>query len=128
MESQTINFTLERETKNTAPVKQRARDLAATDDLERRAATQYLETGDVQWWDRVMKALERRAKMLGLDHKEPPPGSTPDKPLHVSAAPGQIDWDNLPDDLAEEFLAVHAKIVALQPSSGGFIIEGEVAN
>ena len=40
----------------------------------------------------------------------------------VSAVPGQIDWDAIPDDLAEELLALNGKIIALQPGSGGFVI------
>ncbi len=38
-------------------------------------------------------------------------------------APSQIDWDALPEDLAEEFLALNARIVALQPGSGGLVID-----
>jgi len=57
-------------------------------------------------------------------HKaDPLPGSSPATPLYI--APGQIDWDNLPDDLADELLAVHAKIVALQPASGGFVVDAD---
>ena len=53
--------------------------------------------------------------------KEIVPGSSPKAPLYV--APGHIDWDAIPEDLAERFLAVHAEIVALQPASGG-LVEG----
>ena len=106
------------------PVAQRARDLAATDNLERDAATKYLDTGSPVWWDRVMKALERRAKLLGLDKApEGTPGSSPDNPLYV--VPGEIDWSAIPDELADELLALNAKILALQPGSGGLIVEGE---
>ena len=105
------------------PTEQRAKDLAAVDDLQRSAATRLLAKPEDQgWWDRVMRAMERRAKLLGLD--VPPlglPGSAPATPLHI--APGQIDWDAIPEELAEKFLAVHAEIVALQPASGGFVIE-----
>ena len=107
------------------PVQQRAMDLAAVDDLQKAAATRLLAKPDDQgWWDRVMRAMERRAKLLGLD--VPPlglPGSTPATPLYI--APGQIDWDNLPEDLADKLLAVHAEIVALQPAPGGFVVEAD---
>ena len=55
--------------------------------------------------------------------KEPPPGSTPDKPLYVSAVPGEINWDAIPDDIVEEIVALNAKILALQPASGGLVID-----
>ena len=79
--------------------------------------------GDVAVADRVVATDKVRAaihdirRQYGLDvptPKEPPLGSTPDKPLHVTAVPGTIDWDAIPDDLAEEFLALNARIVALQ--------------
>jgi hypothetical protein len=106
------------------PVQQRSRDLAATDELERSAATRYLETGDPIWWDRIMRALERRAKLLGLD-KLPTgfPGSSPATPLYV--APGDIDWDKLPDHIMDKIADIHQEILELQPSSGGLIIEAE---
>ena len=107
----------------TDPVKQRARDLAATNNLERSAAKRYLETGSEVWWDRIMKSLERRAKLLGLDHKDTMPGSSPATPLYD--APGHIDWDNLPEDLAEEFISINERILAAQPESGGLIVNGE---
>ncbi len=47
----------------------------------------------------------------------------PDKPLHVSAVPEEIDWDNLPDDIIDEMLALMRRIMALQPSSGGLVID-----
>ena len=73
-----------------------------------------------------LKVLEVRRPEVWAPKKEPLPGSSPATPLHV--APGQIDWDTIPLDLAEEFLAVHAKIVALQPNSGGLVVDqdGEV--
>jgi len=76
--------------------------------------------------DKVRAAIHDIRQLYGLDlpaPKEPPPGSTSDKPLHVTAVPGQIDWDAIPDDLAEELLALNAKLVALQPGSGGFVID-----
>lgn len=42
----------------------------------------------------------------------------------VSAVPGEIDWDAIPLDLADRFLALNAEIVALQPGSGGLVVEG----
>ena len=70
--------------------------------------------------DKVRAAIHDIRQLNGLDvPKEPLPGSTPDKPLHVSAVHGEIDWDNLPEDIAEEFLALNARIVALQSGSGG---------
>jgi len=108
----------------TDPLHHRARDLAATDELERSAATRYLETGDPVWWDRIMRALERRAKLLGLD-KLPAgfPGSSPTTPLYV--APGDIDWDKIPDHIMDKIADIHQEILELQPSSGGLIIEAE---
>jgi hypothetical protein len=50
-----------------------------------------------------------------------PPGSSRDKP--VSVAPGQIDWDNVPLDLAERFLALNDELVAVQPGCGGPLID-----
>ena len=46
----------------------------------------------------------------------------------VSTVAGEIDWDAIPLDLAERFLALNAEIVALQPSSGGLVVDqdGEV--
>ena len=69
-------------------------------------------------------AIHDIRQLYGLDLPtpiEPPPGSTPDKPLHVSAVPGTIDWDAIPEDLADRFLAIHDEIVALQPGSGGLV-------
>ena len=43
---------------------------------------------------------------------------------HGSAAPGEIDWDAVPWDLAERFLAIHDELVALQPGSGGLLLDG----
>ncbi len=108
----------------TDPVAQRARDLAATNNLERSAARRFMESGDPVWWDKVMKALERRAKLLGLDKPQVGlPGSSPDHPLYV--AQGEIDWDSLPDAVMDKMVALNAEILALQPASGGLIVEGE---
>ncbi len=52
-----------------------------------------------------------------------PPGSSPENPVYI--APGQIDWDNVPDHLAERFLALNAELKALQPASGGLVVEAE---
>ena len=109
----------------TDPVAQRARALASTDSLERSAARKFLETGDPSWWDRMMKALERRAKLLGLDKPQAGlPGSSPETPLYI-APQGEIDWDALPSDLADEMLDLHHRILALQPASGGLVINQE---
>ena len=81
--------------------------------------------------DKVRAVIHDIRQLCGLDvpiPKEPPLSSTPDKPLHVSAVPGRIDWDAIPEDLAEEFLAVNAKILALQPASDGLIIDGNGAS
>ena len=44
-------------------------------------------------------------------------------PLQVPATPGEIDWDAISEDLAEEFLALNARLVALQPSTGGLVVD-----
>jgi len=49
------------------PVKERLRELAEIDDMERYAALQLVQTRDGIWWDRRLRAKERRARMLGLD-------------------------------------------------------------
>ena len=72
--------------------------------------------------DKVLAATHDIRKLFGLDVKEAAPGSTPARPLHVSAVPGEIDWDAIPEDLAERFLALNAELVALQPASGGLVI------
>ena len=64
--------------------------------------------------------LEVKRPDVWAPKKEPVPGSSPQTPLYV--APGNINWDAIPDDLADELLALNAKIVALQPASGGLII------
>lgn len=76
--------------------------------------------------DRIRGAIHDIRQLYGLDvpiPKEPTPGSTRDNSLHVSAVPGQIDWDAIPDDLAEEFLAFNDKLLARQPGSGGLLID-----
>ena len=70
-----------------------------------------------------LKVLERRRPDVWGIKKDPLPGSSPATPLYI--APGQIDWDNLPEELADKLLAVHAEIVALQPASGGFVVEAD---
>lgn len=52
-----------------------------------------------------------------------PPGSSPDNPVYI--APGQIDWDHVPIELAERFLALNAELKAAQPQSGGLVVEAE---
>ena len=49
------------------PNRQRAIELAKLEEAERIAATKATTTGSERWWDRWMKAMERRAKLLGLD-------------------------------------------------------------
>jgi len=80
--------------------------------------------------DKVRGAIHDIRQLYGLDMpvpNEPPPGSTPDKPLHVTAVPGQIDWEAIPEDLAERFLALNAELKALQPASGGLLIDQDGA-
>ena len=67
-------------------------------------------------------AQERWFDLGNVGVKEAAPGSTPARPLHVSAVPGEIDWDAIPEDFAERFLALNAELVALQPASGGLVI------
>ena len=69
----------------------------------------------------AQKWLEAKRPEVWSPKKEVIPGSSPKAPLYV--APGHIDWDAIPEDLAERFLTVHAEIVALQPASGG-LVEG----
>ncbi len=105
------------------PVAHKARDLAALDRLERDAAVAFVSEPSAAWWDRRLAALERRAKMLGLDKRpEGLLGSTPENPVYVAPVPGTIDWDAIPDDLADRFLALNAELVALQPASGGMVV------
>ena len=52
---------------------------------------------------------------------EKPQLGTAQNPIHV-ALPGTIDWDAIPDDLADRFLALNAELLALQPASGGMVI------
>lgn len=77
--------------------------------------------------DKIRGVIHDIRQMYRLDvpaPKDPTPGSTPDNPLHVSASPGQIDWDAIPWELAERFLALNDELVALQPGSGGLLIDG----
>ena len=70
--------------------------------------------------DKVRAAIHDILQLYGLDvPKEPLPGSMPDKPFHVSAVPGQINWDNMPWDLAERFLALNDELLALHQPAGG---------
>ena len=87
--------------------------------------------------DDVEEALHRRAKSGNVPaakiwlegmrpeiwrlQEKPLLGSSPATPFHV-ALPGQIDWDAIPDDLADRFLALNAELLALQPASGGMVI------
>ena len=46
----------------------------------------------------------------------------------ITVVPGEIDWDAIPWELAERFIAIHDELVALQPASGGLIINQEGGN
>ena len=65
--------------------------------------------------------LEARRPDMWKPQEKPLPGSSPTTPLHI-ALPGQIDWDAVPDDLADRFLALNAELLALQPASGGMVV------
>ena len=54
--------------------------------------------------------------------KDPVTGNSPATPLYI--APGSIDWDAIPEDLADRFIAIHDELVALQPGSGGLFVDG----
>lgn len=98
----------------------RLTEFAELREMEREAAT---HPADIGWAGLRLRYKERISKMLGLDYRELTPGSSPANPLYV--APGQIDWENLPEDLAERMLELDAEIRALQPASGGLIIDEE---
>ena len=49
------------------PVDAKRRELAALDALEQEATTKFEATGLYTWWLARLKAMERRAKLLGLD-------------------------------------------------------------
>lgn len=65
--------------------------------------------------------LEARRPNMWKPQEKPLLGSSPAAPLHI-ALPGQIDWNAIPDDLADRFLALNAELVALQPASGGMVV------
>lgn len=65
--------------------------------------------------------LEAMRPEVWRPQEKPLPGSSPATPLHI-ALPGQIDWDAIPDDLADRFLALNAELLALQPASGGMVV------
>ena len=80
--------------------------------------------------DKIRGVIHDIRQLYRLDvpaPKEPMPGSTPDNPLHVSASPGQIDWDAIPWELAERFLALNDELLALQPASGGLLLDAGVS-
>ena len=91
----------------------------ATDDVEESLHSAAI-SGNVP---AAVKWLEVKRSDVWAPKRDPIPGSSPATPLYV--APGQIDWDAIPEDLAERFLAINAEIVALQPSSGGLVINQE---
>ncbi|MDA1129631.1 MAG: hypothetical protein O2913_13195 [Chloroflexi bacterium] len=77
--------------------------------------------------DKVRGAVHDIRQLYRLDvpaPREPILGSTPDNPLHVSASQGEIDWDAVPWELADRFLAINDELVALQPGSGGLLLDG----
>jgi len=106
------------------PVEQRSRDLAALDQLEKDAATKYLETKEAQWWDRVLKAQERRAKLLGLDAKEVLPGATPANPLYVAQVGYDINAVMDDPEIRAKVLELH-QLIQAKTGGEGLIIEGE---
>ena len=76
--------------------------------------------------DKVRGVIHDICRLYRLDvpaPKEPMPGSTPDNPLHVSASQGGIDWDAVPWELAERFLALNDELLALQLVSGGLLLD-----
>jgi hypothetical protein len=113
--------TVERETLNNGTF------LMERDEAELYAVHEVVEahfqsaiSGNVQ---AQINILKHKLKEEFGEEEKPLPGSSPATPLYV--APGHIDWDAIPDDLADEFLEVHRKILALQPQSGGLVLEGE---
>ena len=86
------------------------------------AAMGYSE-GTIETRQQMLRYFMAWCDDRGLDKPQDSlPGSSPETPLYL--APGQIDWDALPENLAEEFLEWNAKVLALQPASGGLIVEG----
>lgn len=71
----------------------------------------------------AIRWLETKRPDVWAPKKEVLPGSSPATPLYV--APGQIDWDAIPDDLAQRYLDLHNEILVLQPASGGLVIDQE---
>ena len=99
------------------PVAQRGRTLASLQELEKTAAARYLSTNAVAWWTRGLDSVLAVSTFLGLD--------APIKieaQVKVAIQEGEIDWDAVPDDLADRFLALNAELVALQPASGGMVV------
>jgi len=105
-------------------VDQRGRDLAALDQLEKDAATQYLATKHMGWWDRVLQAQERRARLLGLDYKAPAPGSSPEQPLFVASVGYDINhWLEDPE-IRHHIMEAH-RLIELRSGDRG-LVEGSV--
>ncbi len=71
----------------------------------------------------AVKWLEVKRPEVWKEQERPQPGSSPATPLHIALPPGEIDWDIVPDDLADRFLALHEELLALQPASSGMVIE-----
>ena len=79
------------------PVKERLRELAEIDDMERYAALQLVQTRDGIWWDRRLRAKERRARMLGLDA---PIKVDKTEKLHITVEEIRRDISNRVDSIA----------------------------
>ena len=108
------------------PVAERAKDLAAVNQLQQDASAKYLETHQMGWWDRILKALERRARLLGLDKlPEGFPGSSPATPLFVAEVGYDINELMKDQELRGLILEVDKRMRAL---AGVGIVEGEVTS
>ena len=99
------------------PVAQRGRTLASLQELEKAAAARYLSTKELGWWTRWLDSVQAVSTFLGLDAPIKIEGQ-----VKLVVQGGEIDWDAIPDDLADRFLALNAELVALQPASGGMVV------
>ena len=69
----------------------------------------------------VNKSVELAMRHLGM-FPDQCPTTTRDAPPQASQ--GEIDWENIPLDLADRFLELHEELVALQPGSRGLLLDG----
>ena len=94
-------------------------EMHATDEVEE----SMFESARSGNYPAAIRWLETKRPEVWKPTEKPELGSALN-PVHVAAAvaPGTIDWDAIPDDLADRFLALHAELVALQPASGGLVI------